>query len=103
MCTSVVCMSWQFLPIDPIRYAEVEMRPVGEVYDIQAIWLLLVLGLHEDDERGVPAVRCEASNFAHRVLVRFEVCGAAHVFGVREEGGEDFGVGVERGVEGGGD
>jgi hypothetical protein len=51
----VVCVPRQLLAVDPVGYAEVEVRALGQHDDVEAVGLLLVLGLHEDDERRVLA------------------------------------------------
>lgn len=43
----VVCVPWQLFAFNPVRYAEVEVRAVGKMYDVEPVGLLLVLCLHE--------------------------------------------------------
>lgn len=61
------------------------------------------LVLLEDEEGGVGAVRGEGGDFADGVFVRMVVGGTWDIDAVGEEGGEEVGLGVEIGVEGGRD
>lgn len=99
----VVGVAGQFLPVDPVGHAEVEVRARGEVDDVEAVGFLLVVRLHEDHDGGVGAGGGERGDFPDGVFVRVGVGGAADVGAVGEEGGQGFGFGVEGGVEGGGD
>ena len=91
----IVRVAGQLLPIHPVGHAEVEVRAVGQVYDIQPVGLLLVVRLHQHHDGGVVARRGEGCDLADRVLVCVGVRGAADVGAVREEGGEGLGFLVE--------
>ena len=87
----VVCVTGQFLAIDPVGDAEVEVGAFGEVDNVEAVGFLFVLGLHENDEGGVASCGRKAGDFADTVFVCVCMLCTADVCAIGEDGGEDVG------------
>lgn len=92
----VICVTGQFLAVDPVGDAEVKVGAVGEVDNVEAVGFLFVLGLHENDERGVTSCSCEAGDLADTVFVCVCMLCTADVCAVGEDGGENVGFLVQR-------